>query len=83
MSKELGVVLLGFSIIIITQLGVPGSWRTAMLVIAGVAIASLGFFLRAEALGRTRRSGHSHFVENDASEHSREHERNDGIGPLN
>jgi hypothetical protein len=71
MSKELGVILLGFSIIIITQLGIPGTWRTALLVLAGAAIASIGFFLRTEALTRSRRSRPAHFVENDTEHHSR------------
>ena len=78
MSKELGVILLGFSIIIITQLGVPGSWRTALLVVAGVAIASLGFFLRAEALARGRGGRNTHFIENDGA-HSSRHGGTDGI----
>jgi hypothetical protein len=71
MSKELSVILLGFSIIIITQLGIPGTWRTALLVLAGAAIASIGFFLRTEALTRARRSRHAHFVENETEHHSR------------
>lgn len=83
MSKELGVIALGFSIIVITQLGVPNSWRTTLLVLAGAAIASIGFFLRAEAVSRTRRSGSSHFVENDKPHHSSEHDTTDRLGPLN
>ena len=83
MSKELGVIALGFSIIVITQLGIPGSWRTMLLVLVGATIASIGFFLRAEALGRTRRSSPTDFVENDKPHHSSEHGTTDGIGPLN
>lgn len=78
MSKELGVILLGFSVIIITQLGVPGSWRTALLVVAGALIGTLGFFLRAEALARSRRGRNAHFVENDSA-HSSRHGGTDGI----
>ncbi len=67
MSKEMGVILLGLVIIVTPFLGIPGSWKTAVIVIAGLGVMLLGFLLRGQLLTR---SGHtaspeSHpFVEN-------------------
>lgn len=67
MSKEMDVILLGLVIIVTPFLGIPGSWKTVVIVIAGLGVMLLGFLLRGQLLTR---SGHtaspeSHpFVEN-------------------
>jgi hypothetical protein len=81
MSKEILVILLGAAVVAITQLGIPGNWRSALLVLAGIVIVGVGFALRAEALGRGKRTQHHNFVENGHSHNA--HERKDGIGSLN
>jgi len=68
MSKEMAIIALGIWVAAIPYLGVPGSWRTVLLVVTGLLITSLGFFLRAEVLTRgARRSKHHPFVENSAA----------------
>lgn len=69
MSKETGIIVLGVWVVIVPYLGVPGSWRTVLLVLSGAGIAVLGFLLRGEAMSkgprahsRGRRASHS-FVE--------------------
>lgn len=85
MSKEMTVILLGVWIVVVPYLGVPGSWRMIILVLSGIAIAAVGFFLRAEALARGgSRHQHRPFVENtDMSDHSTMHEQKEGITSLN
>ena len=80
MSKEMTVIALGVLVVVTPYLGVPGSWKTVILVIAGVALAGVGFLLRGEALAREAGDGHDHFVENSApTTHTRDH----GISSLN
>ncbi|MGH7141454.1 MAG: hypothetical protein ACREGH_02370 [Minisyncoccia bacterium] len=50
MSKESGVIVLGLIIAVMPLLGFPPSWREAFFIIAGLATALLGFFLRADHL---------------------------------
>jgi hypothetical protein len=57
MSKEMGVIIFGLLVVLIPHLGVPGSWQTVLLSIAGVVVATLGFLLRGEVLSHTRESG--------------------------
>ncbi|MGC9602309.1 MAG: hypothetical protein ABSE76_01020 [Minisyncoccia bacterium] len=52
MSKEMGVILLGLFVLVQPYFGVPNSWHTFFAVIAGIALMTLGFLLRGEALGR-------------------------------
>ena len=52
MSKEMTVVALGVWVVIVPYLGVPGSWRTAILVLSGIGIALVGLLLRGERLAR-------------------------------
>lgn len=52
MSKEIGVIALGIWVFILPFVGVPGSWKGILLMATGVALAMLGFFLRAETMGR-------------------------------
>ncbi len=64
MSKEMMVIALGIWIVVVPYLGVPGAWRTTILIISGVTVALLGFLLRGEAISRGRHSEHQPFVEN-------------------
>ncbi len=79
MSKEMTVIVLGLLIAATPYLGVPGSWKTIILAVAGLGVATAGFLLRGEALSRS--STHNHFVENSAPAQpaSRDHV----IGSLN
>ncbi len=68
MSKEMAVIAFGIWVAVVPYLGIPGSWRTALLVVTGFAIIALGFFLRAEMLSRgMRRNRHHPFVENSSA----------------
>lgn len=82
MSKEMTVIVLGVFTIVLTQIGIPSSWRAALLILTGIMLIALGFFLRSEALTRGR-GGNRHFVENTPAEHYPEHERKEGITSLN
>ncbi len=65
MSKEMAVIALGLLVIAVrTLLGIPGSWQTLILTLAGVVIVVIGFLLRGEAIKRQGRSGSMPFVEN-------------------
>lgn len=78
MSKEMTVIVLGLLIAATPFLGIPGSWKTALFVLAGLGMAIAGFLLRGEALSRG--STHNHFVENAAPQAPH---RDHGIGSLN
>ncbi len=80
MSKEMTVIALGVLVVVTPYLGIPGSWKTFVLVVAGAALAGVGFLLRGEALARGTRHGHDHFVENAAPT---THQRDNVIGSLN
>ncbi|OGC80284.1 hypothetical protein A2943_00200 [Candidatus Adlerbacteria bacterium RIFCSPLOWO2_01_FULL_51_16] len=85
MSKEAIVIALGGLVVITTQLGIPGSWRTAIIVLSGIALIVIGFILRAEALsGGSRRTPRHHFVENGAPANPDvSHEQRNRLTPLN
>ena len=83
MSKEMIVIALGLLVAVAPYLGVPGSWKTVLLVAAGLGIAGVGFLLRGESLARGTTQGDGHFVENSASSSSSQAPRDHGIGPLN
>jgi hypothetical protein len=86
MSKEILVIALGVWVAVVPYLGVPGSWRTAILILSGIALMVLGFFLRSETLSRTgKRSAHHTFVENSDAVHLHEedHDRKEKITSLN
>lgn len=80
------VIALGaFIILVRTMLGIPGSWQTPLLIIAGLTLMVVGFLLRGEALSRTRvpratRAAAYSFVE--AAEPVA-HEQKEGITSLN
>ena len=91
MSKEMTTVVLGVWIVVVPYLGIPGSWRTALLVFTGIGVAVIGFFLRSEALSRSVKKSPRHpfientFIENTlvGSEDNPEHEHKEGINSLN
>ena len=85
MSKEMTVIALGVLVVVTPFLGVPGSWKTFIFVVAGVALSGIGFLLRGESLARGgHTSGHKHFVENQAPSQSQSHSpRDHGISSLN
>ena len=82
------VIALGLWIITVrTMLGIPGSWQTFLFIVAGAALAIIGFLLRGEALGRARPTGEPNskkssysFIESDAPS---VHEQKEGITSLN
>ena len=76
MSKEMTIIALGIWIVVVPYLGVPGSWKIALLVLSGLAIAVIGFLLRGEALTRSGRPSAptSSFTESHP---------NDRLGSLN
>src|SRR5438067_1319459 len=74
MSKESGVIILGLFIAVLPFLGFPQSWRDIFFLLAGLGLAAIGFFLRADHLrhesgtphpSRSRSQRYS-FVENGA-----------------
>ena len=87
MSKEMTVIVLGVWVMLVPYLGVPGSWRTAILVISGLTLVLVGFFLRTEALSRGGRRSSQTFVENIAPHMmdslSPHHDRKERINSLN
>jgi VIT1/CCC1 family predicted Fe2+/Mn2+ transporter len=80
MSKEMTVIALGALVAVTPYLGIPGSWKTALLALAGLALAGLGFLLRGESIARAAGRGSGHFVENSAPAHKH---RDHGISSLN
>lgn len=88
MSKEMTLIVLGIWVVVVPYLGVPGQWRTVLLVVSGIAIAVIGFLLRGEALGRgTPTSKHATFVDNiaphDATPAEIHEHQKEGITSLN
>ena len=69
MSKEMSVIVLGFLVVVIPHLGVPGSWHTVLFTVAGLAIAILGFLLRGETISRGGRNTNGPFVESTGQTH--------------
>lgn len=67
MSKEVSVIILGLLTAAAPFLGLPGSWRTALIVALGVALAAFGFSLRREVLARGMSHSADHFVDNRPS----------------
>ena len=85
MSKEMTIIALGIWVIIIPYLGVPGSWRTGLLLISGLFIVLVGFLLRAQSLSHsTKHTAHRTFEENThTSEDQHNHDRKERITSLN
>jgi hypothetical protein len=64
MSKEMTVIVLGLWVAVLPYLGIPGDWRTILLLLSGLGIAVIGFLLRGEALSHgTRPHERNSFVE--------------------
>jgi len=60
----MGIIVLGFWVIIVPYLGIPASWRTVLLVLAGAAVALLGFLLRGQTfLQPSKKTEHHPFAE--------------------
>lgn len=57
MSKEMTLIVLGLLTAVLPFLGFPGSWRTVLFVLMGLAVAVIGFLLRARALARGDEAG--------------------------
>lgn len=85
MSRELSIILLGVAVVTIPYLGVPASWRTLLLVLAGLALIVIGFLMRSQGMARVGKSSPYHpFVENDAAlANDIQHEHKEGITSLN
>lgn len=85
MSKEMTVIALGVWLIVLTQLGIPGAWKTILLVLTGLGLMVLGFLLRTEAThGDAGRTDHGTFVENGTMMGAQTlHEQKSGIHSLN
>jgi len=85
MSKEAIVIALGLIVVVTTQLGIPSSLRMIILIIAGIGIMVVGFFLRAESLSRgSKRTSRHSFVENGVHATSDTlHEQKGGINASN
>ncbi len=87
MSKDMAVVILGVWITILPYLGIPNSWRTAILLCSGLAVAALGFAMRRDALRRgSKRDMHHPFVESGVPHEPHQdtaYERKEGIHSLN
>ena len=65
MSKETAVLSIGIWVLVLPFLGFPESWRVAFFVLTGLGLIVLGFYLRAEAIGRGEaKTGSRPFVEN-------------------
>ena len=72
MSKEVLLIVLGVWIALVPFMGFPGSWRTVIMIVVGLCIAVVGFFLRSEALSRGGGKGTHFFVDNRKSENTHE-----------
>jgi hypothetical protein len=76
------VIVLGLLVVVTPYLGLPGSWKTVIFVVAGLVLAGVGFLLRGEALERGAHVADRHFVENEAPSQPLS-PRDHGIGSLN
>ena len=78
------IIVLGVWVAIVPYLGVPGTWRTALLLVSGLGIAIVGFLLRGESIGRAQhRNARSTFVETTAEQPHSHHDHQEGITSLN
>jgi membrane-bound ClpP family serine protease len=84
MSKETTIIALGIWVIIVPYLGIPTSWKTILLVLAGFAIVMIGFFQRTQGLAGNSKSRNQIFVENvSPATPPPGHDRKEGITSLN
>lgn len=74
MSKEMTVIVLGLFVVVVPFLGIPGEWRTILLVLSGAGLSVTGFILRGELLARGLRPHEHHpFVESNTPQHTAQH----------
>lgn len=64
MSKEVSVITLGALVALSPFLGLPGSWRSVLLVAIGLVLVLIGIILRRDVLSRGESKGTSFFVDN-------------------
>jgi hypothetical protein len=64
MSKEISVMVLGIVVALTPYLGLPGEWRTILLVLLGLSIAAIGFLLRRDVLTKGASNRADFFVDN-------------------
>jgi len=83
MSKVMSVIVLGVLIAVVPYLGIPGSWRTTILLVSGLGVALLGFLMRGEVLSGGKRGSQEPmpFVENTVRTHL-PHEAGTGPAPI-
>ena len=60
MSREMSIIVLGILVIVIPYTGFPSPWRTLFLVLAGAAIAIIGFLLRGQTLSKPQKKTEHH-----------------------
>lgn len=79
------IIVLGVWVAIVPYLGIPGTWRTAILLLSGLGIAIVGFLLRGESIGRAQnRNARSTFAEAVVEPAaSTTHEQTEGVTSLN
>jgi len=56
----MSIIVLGIVVIVIPYTGFPSPWRTGMLVLAGGAIAVIGFLLRGQTLSKPQKKTEHH-----------------------
>ena len=84
MSREMTIIVLGVWVAIVPYLGFPSSWRTVLLVLTGLGIATTGFLLRARVVKRgTENNNNRFFVDNGHEEHHPDHGHKETINSLN
>ncbi len=80
MSKEMSLMALGVAVVVVPYLGIPGSWRTVLLILIGLAVILIGFLLRGEVLSRgAGESEHNPFIDKGGA---RADEHREEINPL-
>ena len=77
MTKEMWIIVLGIVVALVPFLGFPGSWKTVIFVLVGLAIAVLAFIIRLRRMTQMRNALSTKgrqtdsYVENDIRVESR------------
>jgi hypothetical protein len=82
MSKEVGVIVLGIATALSPFMGLPGEFRTVLLVLLGLCLTAIGFFLRSETLERGGYEKSSFFIDNRATQESNTEENEVSSEPI-
>ena len=62
------IIILGLLVVVVPELGIPGSWRTALLTLVGLGLIALGLYLKDGGTYRDIRGNRDNpFVENHES----------------